>query len=70
MPAIVIKRGACNFFCSHLSISYGVTAQKGSLDIVANETRQDAKWTVPFALSMRLESFMDIPDKLKASILK
>lgn len=70
MPAIVIKRGACNFLCSHLSISNGISAQRESLDMVANETRQDAKWTVPCALCMRLESFMDILDKLKASILK
>lgn len=33
---------------------------QGNLYLVSNEARQDAKWTVPVALCMRLEAFMDI----------
>lgn len=60
MPAIVTERGACNSCCGHLSVSSGISILRGNLDLVANEARQDAKETVPFALCMRLEAFMDI----------
>lgn len=59
IPAIVTEREACNSCCSHLSIFSGKSILQGNLDLVSDEARQGAKWTVPVALYMRLEAFMD-----------
>lgn len=60
IPAVVTEREACNSCCSHLSIFSGMSMLQGSLDLVSNEARQDAKWAVPVALCTRLEALMDI----------
>lgn len=60
IPAIVTGRETSNSCCSHLSIFSAMSVLQGNLDLVSNEARQDAKWTVPAALCMRLEAFMDI----------
>lgn len=60
IPAIVTGREASNSCCSHLSIFSAMAMLQGSIDLVSNEPRQDAKWTVPVALCVRLEAFMDI----------
>lgn len=54
---IVTEREACNSYCSHLSIFSAKSMLQGNLDLVSNE---HPKWTVPVALCVTLEAFMDI----------